>query len=136
MNKNSDSSWICNFLLSSSHCRLLWESYVFICIPRRNKPSMFCLLVLFFVCVFFIFWFCFCFLFSLFVSSPDTYSSLNLPWHKVSKHLLGWHTAQCYKQAIDTGPQEDHHRFKEIQQKSKQRQEPQYAADSKCAMGG
>lgn len=99
MNKNSDSSWICNFLLSSSHCRLLWESYVFICIPRRNKPSMFCLLVLFFVCVFFIFWFRFCFLFSLFVSSPDTYSSLNLPWHKVSKHLLGWHTAQCYKQA-------------------------------------
>lgn len=52
-----------------------------------------------FLFVFFIFWFRFCFLFSLFVSSPDTYSSLNLPWHKVSKHLLGWHTAQCYKQA-------------------------------------
>lgn len=39
------------------------------------------------------------FLFSMFVSSPDTYSSLNLTWHKVSKHLSGWHTAQCCKQA-------------------------------------
>lgn len=35
----------------------------------------------------------------MFVSSPDTYSSLNLTWHKVSKHLSGWHTAQCGKQA-------------------------------------
>lgn len=88
MNKSSDSSWICNFLLSSSHCWLLWESYVFVHYEETNLTC--------FVCwVFCFLGFLFCFL----VSSQDTYSSLNLPWHKVSKHLLGWHTAQCYKQA-------------------------------------
>lgn len=42
------------------------------------------------------FWFGF--LFSMFVSSPDTYISLNSTWHKVSKHWRGWYTAQCRKQ--------------------------------------